>query len=103
MARWRSVTGSRPGRASYRLKGGPSEPASAADTLGIARHTLDWHLDHLVAQGLFEIRRHADDPVELRLVRLEETVELLAAIEAALIKRFVTGSPASRTRSSASD
>lgn len=90
MARWRSVIGRRPGTSSgIIIEGGPSDPASAADTLGIARSTLEWLRDHLVAQGLVENRRHANDRVGFRHVRPEETVERLAAIEAALSKRFV--------------
>lgn len=73
----------------YLLEAGPSEPAAAAEALGIARSTLEWHLDHLVEQGLVQKRRRGGNRVELRLVDPEATVELLAEIEPALPERLV--------------
>lgn len=65
------------------------DPASVADDLGIARGTLEWHLTHLVEQGLLEKRRDEHDRVELVLTRPEATLRLLADIEPALPERLV--------------
>ncbi|PSP69367.1 ArsR family transcriptional regulator, partial [Halobacteriales archaeon QH_6_68_27] len=34
------------------LRRGPTPPAAVADELGVARSTLEWHLDRLVAEDL---------------------------------------------------
>ncbi len=73
----------------YLLEDGPSEPASVARALDIARSTLEWHLDRLVEQGLVEKRRDARGRVELELARPSDTVRLLADIEPVLPERLV--------------
>lgn len=71
------------------LEDGPSAPAAVAESLGIARSTLEWHLDHLVEQGLVEKRRSERNQVELHLTHPAETVQLLADIRPALPDRLV--------------
>jgi predicted transcriptional regulator len=71
------------------LEHGPSEPAAVARSLGIARSTLEWHLDHLVEQGLVEKRRDGKRRVTLALANPSETAALLAEIEPALPDRLV--------------
>lgn len=73
----------------YLIRRGESAPAAVTDELGIARSTLEWHLDHLVEQGLVRKRRDARNRVTLVLRRPEETVRLLEAIEPSLPDRFV--------------
>lgn len=68
---------------------GPATPASVADTLDIARSTLEWHLGHLVEQDLVEKRPVGGNRVELVLTRPTETVRLLASIQPALSDRLV--------------
>ncbi|PSP46433.1 ArsR family transcriptional regulator, partial [Halobacteriales archaeon QH_1_68_42] len=40
------------------LRQGPTPPAAVADELGVARSTLEWHLDRLVAEDL--VRKSRD-------------------------------------------
>lgn len=70
------------------LVNGPSRPATVAENLDIARSTLEWHLDRLVAQGLVEKRR-ADDRVTLAVAAPEETLELLRTVEPTIRDRLV--------------
>lgn len=71
------------------LERGPSRPTAVADRLGIARSTLEWHLDHLVEQDVVRKRRGSHNRVTLALVRPEETVRLLDAVEPSLPERLV--------------
>jgi predicted transcriptional regulator len=64
----------------YLLEAGASDPATVVDALGIARSTLEWHLDRLVEQGLVEKRRDARNRVTLAVVDPERAVGLLAEI-----------------------
>ena len=73
----------------YLLEAGRSDPASAAEALGVARSTLEWHLGHLVEQDLVEKRRDGRGRVELVPARPAETVRLLRAIEPSLPDRLV--------------
>lgn len=68
---------------------GSSRPADVTETLDIARSTLEWHLEHLVEQGLVTKRR--DDRNHVRLVpnRPTETLQLLSEIEPSLSDRMV--------------
>lgn len=68
---------------------GSARPASVAETLDIARSTLEWHLDHLVEQGL--VTKHRGDHNRVRLVsnRPAETLRLLADIDPSVSARMV--------------
>ncbi|MFB6301855.1 MAG: winged helix-turn-helix transcriptional regulator [Haloferacaceae archaeon] len=71
------------------LERGPSRPTAVADALGIARSTLEWHLDHLVEQDLVEKRRDGHNRVTLAVTRPAETVRLLAEITPSLSDRML--------------
>jgi predicted transcriptional regulator len=66
-----------------------ARPADLADSLGIARSTLEWHVGHLQEQDLVEKRRDDRNRVTLVPVRPEETKRLLAAVEPSLPQRMV--------------
>jgi predicted transcriptional regulator len=68
---------------------GPSSPAAVADDLGVARSTLEWHLDHLVEQNLVTKRRDERDRVTLALSRPAATARALREIEPTLPERLV--------------
>lgn len=61
----------------YLLEHGSTSPDSVADTLDIARSTLEWHLDHLVEQSLVEKQRDKNNHVTLVVSKPTETVRLL--------------------------
>lgn len=73
----------------YLLERGPSRPATVADDIGVARSTLEWHLDHLVEQDVVEKERDARNRVTLVLARPDATAELLADVSPSLPERFV--------------
>ena len=73
----------------YLIEHGPSRPNPVADDLGIARSTLEWHLDHLVEQEVVEKRRDARNRVTLVLARPEPTGRLLQEITPSLPERLV--------------
>lgn len=72
---------------------GPSHPADAADELGIARSTLEWHVSHLVEQDLVEKCYDDRGRVELELAHPERTGRLLSRVTPTapdrLVDRFV--------------
>ncbi|MFB6298539.1 MAG: winged helix-turn-helix transcriptional regulator, partial [Salinirussus sp.] len=68
---------------------GPSPPAAVADEVGIARSTLEWHLDHLVEQELVVKRRDANGRVTLVVTEPEETLRLFGLVEPSLPDRLV--------------
>jgi predicted transcriptional regulator len=71
------------------LEHGPSRPDDVATRVGVARSTLEWHLDHLVEQAVVRKRRDDADRVTLVLERPERTVDLLAVVEPSLPERMV--------------
>jgi predicted transcriptional regulator len=71
------------------LAAGLRAPDAVADEIGIARSTLEWHLDHLLEQGLVEKSYDEQGRVTLALSRPAETAELLAAVEPSLPDRLV--------------
>lgn len=71
------------------LEHGASRPNAVANRLGIARSTLEWHLDHLVEQGVVRKERGSNNRVTLVLEHPETTVELLNTIEPSLPERLV--------------
>jgi predicted transcriptional regulator len=73
----------------YLIAEGPSAPAPVADDLGIARSTLEWHLDHLIEQNLAEKRRDERGRVTLVLARPDETAALLKLVEPSVPERLV--------------
>ncbi|USZ69818.1 winged helix-turn-helix transcriptional regulator (plasmid) [Halorussus salilacus] len=70
------------------LDAGETTPAELADELGVARSTVEWHLDSLVAEDLVDKRREGNR-VFLELTRPEATAELLAEITPSLPERLV--------------
>jgi len=71
------------------LADGPSPPADVADRLMIARSTLEWHLDHLLEQGLVAKERDTNNHVTLVPVDPEGTAKMLSRIEPSLPERLV--------------
>jgi predicted transcriptional regulator len=71
------------------IEAGPSAPAPVAEDLGIARSTLEWHLDHLTEQHLVEKRRDERGRVTLVLARPAETAAMLRLIEPSIPERLV--------------
>jgi len=63
-------------------------PAEVAESVGVARSTLEWHLDALVAADLVEKRRDGNR-VTLALTRPGETAELMATVAPSLAVRLV--------------
>ncbi|WP_135536733.1 winged helix-turn-helix transcriptional regulator [Halostella pelagica] len=68
---------------------GPKRPADLTDELGVARSTLEYHLNHLTEQDL--VRKERDDRgrVTLVLARPEATARLLDAVEPSIPERLV--------------
>lgn len=62
------------------VKNGPSRPASVADDLEIARSTLEWHLDHLLEQGLVKKQRNKYNHVTLVMAEPDKTIQLMDEI-----------------------
>lgn len=71
------------------LEDGSSRPNEAAEHVGVARSTLEHHLDHLVECGVVEKERDAHNRVTLAVTRPEATVRLLEAIQPSASERFV--------------
>ncbi|ERH01316.1 MAG: uncharacterized protein conserved in archaea [Halonotius sp. J07HN6] len=71
------------------LESGPETPASVADSLDIARSTLEWHLDHLEEQGLVDKERDTHNHVTLVVSNPAEVVGLLEEITPSLSDRMV--------------
>lgn len=71
------------------LEEGPSPPGSIADRLELARSTLEWHLGHLVEQGLVEKRHDDRNRITLAATDPAESVRLLAEIEPSHAERLV--------------
>ncbi len=73
----------------YLLDEGPSAPGAVAETLDVARSTLEWHLGHLTAQDLVEKRRDRHNHVTLVVSEPEKTVALLDEITPSLSDQMV--------------
>lgn len=71
------------------LERGASDPSEVTASVGVARSTLEWHLDALVDAGVVEKRRDDGNRVTLVAVRPAETAELLAAVAPSLAGRLV--------------
>ena len=76
------------------IENGESRPDEIADSLGIARSTLEWHLERLEGQRLVEKERGPGNRVTVSPVDEERTVEMLSDISPSvadrLLDRFVT-------------
>lgn len=68
---------------------GPRAPNTVAADLEIARSTLEWHLNHLVEQGLVDKERNDRNHVTLVLSKPEATAELLRLVDPSLVGRLV--------------
>jgi predicted transcriptional regulator len=73
----------------YLVGNGPSDPATVAEALTVARSTLEWHLDHLVEQDLVRKERDAQNRVTLVVSHPEETVRMLRTVEPSVADRLV--------------
>jgi len=68
---------------------GNSHPEDVADRIGIARSTLEYHLDSLVEQEIIAKQRCGTGGIVLTLARPEQTIELLDLIEPSLPDRLL--------------
>ncbi|MFB6122126.1 MAG: winged helix-turn-helix transcriptional regulator [Haloferacaceae archaeon] len=73
----------------YLLEHGDAKPSEVADAVGIARSTLEWHLDHLTERDVVRKERDLRNRVTLTLARPEATARLLDAVSPSLPERFV--------------
>lgn len=73
----------------YLIEHGSSRPNPVANELGIARSTLEWHLDRLIEQDIVKKRRDTRNRVTLVLARPEATGQLLREITPSLPDRLV--------------
>jgi len=73
----------------YLLEHGPTKPQPVADSLGVARSTLEWHLDHLVEQDVISKERDTRNRVTLAVTHPERTRELLREISPSIPDRFL--------------
>lgn len=72
----------------YLLANGPSRPATVAEDLDVARSTLAWHVDRLVAHDL--VVKHCDaGRVTLAVASPDRTVDLLREADPDLRERLV--------------
>lgn len=71
------------------LERGQGRPAAVADSVGVARSTLEWHLETLVEADIVEKRRDDGNRVTLVLTRPAETGALLARVAPSLAGRLV--------------
>ncbi|ESP88034.1 winged helix-turn-helix transcriptional regulator [Candidatus Halobonum tyrrellensis] len=71
------------------LDGGPARPADVADRVGVARSTLEWHLDGLVAEDVVCKRRDDRNRVTLELADEAATARTLRAIRPSIPDRFL--------------
>jgi predicted transcriptional regulator len=73
----------------YLIEHEPTSPSTAADALGVARSTLEYHLDRLVECDVVEKDYDSRGRVELRLATPERTGELLSTVEPTVPDRLV--------------
>lgn len=71
------------------LEHGESDPTTVAETIGIARSTLEWHLGALVAADVVQKRCGDGNRVILVPTRPERTAELLATVAPSFAARMV--------------
>lgn len=68
-----------------------ARPGAIAHDLGIARSTLEWHLDRLIEQGLVVKRRGDGNRVTLDLTDPIRTIELVREVDPSLLEERVSG------------
>ncbi|WP_306052672.1 winged helix-turn-helix transcriptional regulator [Natronococcus wangiae] len=73
----------------YLIEHEPTGPGEVADALGIARSTLEYHLDRLVDRDIVEKGYDDRNRVTLRLANPEQTGELLSTIEPTVPDRLL--------------
>ena len=73
----------------YLLENGGAAPEAVASAIGVARSTLEWHVDHLVEQALVKKARDDQNRVTLVLLEPERTLEVLSTVEPSLPERLV--------------
>ena len=73
----------------YLLESGPSRPQTVADELGVARSTLEWHVNHLVEQGVVGKERTPRNHVTLAVAHPGRTRDLLKSVSPSIPDRFV--------------
>lgn len=73
----------------YLIEHEPTGPSAVADALGIARSTLEYHLERLVERTVVEKEYDERNRVVLRLANRERTAELLSAIEPTVPDRLL--------------
>ncbi|MFC7204935.1 winged helix-turn-helix transcriptional regulator [Haloferax namakaokahaiae] len=71
------------------LEHGEARPGDVADEIGVARSTLEWHLDHLVERDIVHKRRDLHNHVTLELTHPERTAHLLESVSPSLPDPFV--------------
>ena len=69
---------------------GSARPNELAETLDLARSTLEWHLDHLIEQGVAVKRYTSRNRVSIELARPEETIELVRSADPTLLGKMVS-------------
>lgn len=68
-----------------------ARPHEVAEALGVARSTLEWHLERLVEQDIVVKHRGDGNRVTLELTQPEETIELLRRTDPSLLESMVSG------------
>lgn len=71
------------------LLDGPATPNAVAGRIGVARSTLEWHLDALVDAGVVEKRRDSRRRVTLALSDAEAAAQSLAHVEPSVPDRLL--------------
>ena len=71
------------------LEHGPIRPNELVEELGLARSTLEWHVDHLVEQDIVEKRYTTSDPIVLVVTRPEDLIELVQQADPTLLGQMV--------------
>lgn len=66
---------------------GPMRPVAVTERIGIARSTLSWHIDRLVAAEIIEKR--SEGTLRLALVHPERTARLFRDVDPSLSARLV--------------
>ncbi|MFW5911319.1 MAG: winged helix-turn-helix transcriptional regulator [Halolamina sp.] len=66
-----------------------ASPSTVAEDLGVARSTLEWHLDRLVAEDVVSKERDIRNRVTLELTDPERTRELLRNVSPSIPDRFL--------------
>ncbi|MFW5983613.1 MAG: winged helix-turn-helix transcriptional regulator [Halobacteria archaeon] len=78
----------------YLVENGESKPDEVAESLGVARSTVEWHLGRLEEQDLVEKSRGDGGRVTVSAVDEKRTVDMLSDISPSLgdtlVDRFVT-------------